>query len=141
MENTMRDPKTFEFSSRNKPMSRNVLYAENDRQMQSAIYKFLNGMGLEVALADNGFEALSLFLEGSYQIVITDNEMPFMDGLILATNIKKRSPATPVILLTDCDSDDDIDKLEAGKSLFSSIIFKPFRMNELQNAIEGALFY
>ena len=141
MENTMRDHETFEFSSRNKPMSRNVLYAENDRQMQSSIYKFLRRMGLEVALADNGFEALSLFLEGSYQIVITDNEMPFMDGLILAASIKKRSPATPVILLTDCDSDDDIDKLEAGKSLFYSIIFKPFRMNELQNAIEGALLY
>ena len=141
MENTMRDPETFEFSSRNKLMSRNVLYAENDKPMQSSIYKFLNRMGLEVALADNGFEALSLFLEGSYQIVITDNEMPFMDGLILAANIKKKSPATPVILLTDCDSDDDIDKLETGKSLFYSIIFKPFRMNELQNAIEGALLY
>ena len=64
-----------------------------------------------------------------------------MDGLILAANIKKKSPATPVILLTDCDSDDDIDKLETGKSLFYSIIFKPFRMNELQNAIEGALLY
>ena len=141
MENTMRDSNTFEFSSRYQPMSRNVLYAENDKPMQNTIYKFLKRMGLEVALADNGFEALSLFLEGSYQIVITDNEMPFMDGLILAANIKKRSPATPVILLTDCDSDDDIDKLEAGKSLFSSIIFKPFRMNELQNAIEGALLY
>ena len=141
MENTMRDHETFEFSSRNKSMSRNILYAEDDRQMQSAIYKFLNRMGFEVALADNGFEALSLFLEGSYQLVLTDYEMPFMDGLILATNIKKKSPATPVILLTGCDSDDNIDKLEAGKSLFSSIIFKPFKMNELQNAIEGALLY
>ena len=36
MENTMRNPKTFEFSSRNKPMSRNVLYAEDDRKMQGA---------------------------------------------------------------------------------------------------------
>ena len=141
MENTMRNPKTFEFSSRNKPMSRNILYAEDDKPMQSSIYKFLRRMGLEVALADNGFEALSLFLEGSYQIVITNNEMPFMDGLILAANIKRKSPATSVILLTDCDSDDDIDKLETGKSLFYSIIFKPFRMNELQNAIEGALLY
>jgi two-component system, OmpR family, copper resistance phosphate regulon response regulator CusR len=141
MENTMRDPKIFEFAGRKQTMSRNILYAEDDKPMQSTIYKFLKRMGLEVALADNGFEALSLFMEGSYQIVITDNDMPFMDGLILAANIKEKSPATPVILLTDCDSDDDIDKLEAGKSLFSSIIFKPFRMNELQNAVEGALLY
>ncbi len=141
MENTLQKTKTSEFKTLNQPVARHVLFAENDRSMQSAICKFLKGMGLEVTLADNGFEALSLFLDGSCKVVITENEMPFMNGLTLSENIKKRFPETPIILLTGCDSEDDIDKLETGKSLFYSIIFKPFSMNELQNAIEGALLY
>ena len=141
MEHTMCDPKTLEFAGRNQPITRNLLYAEDDRQIQSVIYKFCNRMGFEVNLADNGFQALSLFLEGSFQIVLTDYEMPFMDGLILAKNIKKMSPLTPVILLTGCGNEDEIDKLETGRSLFYSIIFKPFSMNKLQNAIKGALLY
>ena len=139
MENTMQE--TFEFSNRKQKMSRNILFAENDKRKQNTIYKFLKRIGLEVVLADNGVEALSLFVDGSFQIVLTDHELPYMDGLILATNIKKTSPATPIILLTDFDSEDDIDKLETGKSLFYSIIFKPFRMNELQNVVEAALIY
>ena len=141
MENILQGPKTFKFLHQKQAMSRNVLYADNEKPMQTIILKVLKRMGFEVVLADNGVEALSLFIEGYFNIVITDYRMPFMDGLILATNIKNRSPETPIILLTDCDSEDVIDKLERGKSLFYSIIFKPFRMNELRNAIEGALKY
>ena len=73
--------------------------------------------------------------------MITDFAITHMNSLLLAAHIRKLSPATPVILLVGGESEDDINDLETGKELFYSIIFKPFRMNELQNAIEGALMY
>jgi DNA-binding response OmpR family regulator len=94
-----------------------------------------------VTIVCSGFEALSLFVDSRFAIVIIDFAIPHMNSLILATNIKKISPSIPIILLVDGDNEDDIDKLETGRELFYSIIFKPFKMNELQNAIEGALIY
>jgi DNA-binding NtrC family response regulator len=92
-------------------------------------------------IASSGAEALSLFANSPFTIVVTDFAIHNMNSLNLATYIKKISPATPIILLVGGESEDDINQLENGKGLFYSIIFKPFKMNELQSAIEGALIY
>lgn len=140
MENTLKDPNPFDFSNQEKA-SINILYAEDEKPMQIIIFKILKRMGFAVTLANNGIQALSLFKEGSFSIVLTDFDMPFMDGLVLAARIKKISPGIPIIMLTGCDNEDDIEKLEAEKKLFYSILFKPFKIYELKNSIEGALAY
>jgi CheY-like chemotaxis protein len=63
--------------------------------------------------------------------------MPVMDGLRLATHIKKRSPSTPVILLTGSDREVVLKKVERGP--VDSVIFKPFGMEDLQKTVQGAL--
>lgn len=60
-------------------------------------------MGFEVALACNGLEALSLFIERRFDLVLTDLEMPIMGGWGLTRHIKERSPSTPVVLMTGTD--------------------------------------
>jgi CheY-like chemotaxis protein len=94
-------------------------------------------MGFEVALAANGIEALAVFLESSFDLVLTDFQMPAMDGLSLASHIKERSPSTPVILLTGCDRETVWKKVE--RALVDSVIFKPFRLEDLQRTVQGAL--
>jgi CheY-like chemotaxis protein len=94
-------------------------------------------MGFEVALAGNGIEALSVFLDSSFDLVLTDLQMPIMDGLSLASHIKERSPSTPVILLTGSDRETVRKKVERGP--FDSVIFKPFRLEDLQRTVQGAL--
>jgi len=57
--------------------------------------------------------------------------------LSLAGHIKERSPSTPVILLTGSDRETVWKKMERGP--VDSVIFKPFRMKDLQRTVQGAL--
>jgi CheY-like chemotaxis protein len=70
-------------------------------------------------------------------LVLTDFEMPAMDGLSLAGHIKERSPNTPVILLTGSDRETVRKKVERGP--VDSVIFKPFGLEDLKTAVQGAL--
>jgi CheY-like chemotaxis protein len=116
---------------------RRILVADDDRTIQKIVSKFLGFMGFEVALAGNGIEALAAFLESSFDLVLTDFQMPAMDGLSLARHIKARSPGTPVILLTG--SDRETVRKQVERAVVDSIIFKPFRLKDLRRTVHGAL--
>jgi CheY-like chemotaxis protein len=84
-------------------ISGRILVADDDKWVRGVLYEALEFMGFEVALAGNGIEALDVFAESSFDLVLTDLHMPAMDGLSLAGHIKKKSPSTPVILVAGCD--------------------------------------
>ena len=56
--------------------------------------------GHNTMISANGHNALQAFADGHFDLVITDQSMPLMSGVQLATAIKKISPQTPVVLLT-----------------------------------------
>ena len=133
----IKESKNFVFTKAGQTISRRILLAEDDKPVQNIIYRFLEFMGFEVSLADNGIEALAVFIEGSFEIVLTDFNMPVMNGLSLAIQIKKRSPSTPIILLTGSERGGIFKILKGGP--FYSVIFKPFKMTDLQRTVQGAL--
>jgi CheY-like chemotaxis protein len=116
---------------------RRILVVEDNKSVQHILSIILGSMGFEVALAKNGLEAFTLFVESSFDVVLTDLQMPIMDGSRLAHLIKEMSPATPVILLTGADMATVKEKAESG--LLDSVMFKPFKIDDLQNAVQGAL--
>jgi uncharacterized protein YjbJ (UPF0337 family) len=61
-------------------ISGRILVAEDNKAIKDIVSRFLEFIGFEVALAGNGLEALSLFLKTSFDLVLTDLDMPFMDG-------------------------------------------------------------
>ena len=63
--------------------------------------------------------------------------MPGMDGWTLARHIKKRSPATPVVLITGSEKETVLRKAK-GNSI-DSVLFKPFTLEDLQQTLQGAL--
>jgi CheY-like chemotaxis protein len=120
-----------------KAISKRILVADDNKVIRNAVSRFLEFMGFEVAIAGNGIEALAVFLESSFDLVLTDFQMPAMDGLSLAGHIKERSPSTPVILITGSDGETVRKKAEGGP--VDSVIFKPFRLQDLQSTVQGAL--
>jgi CheY-like chemotaxis protein len=62
--------------------------------------------GWDIAYAVDGNDALRQFESGPPDIVLTDLQMPDMDGLALVTAIKKDFPATPVVLITGAGSEE-----------------------------------
>jgi len=118
-------------------ISGRILVAEDNKAIKDMISWILEFIGFEVALASNGLEALSLFLKDSFDLVLTDLDMPVMDGWGLTSCIKERSPDTPVVLMTGEDSATLLRKVERWS--VDSVIFKPFEMEDLQRTVREAL--
>ncbi|MCF8145291.1 MAG: response regulator [Deltaproteobacteria bacterium] len=118
-------------------ISGRILVAEDNKDIKDMVSRFLKYIGFEVALAGNGLEALSLFLNASFDLVLTDLDMPDMDGWGLTSCIKKRSPDTPVVLMTGEDRETVLRDVERWP--VDSVIFKPFALEDLQRTVQGAL--
>jgi CheY-like chemotaxis protein len=137
MGETKKETKKSVSSNAGQAISRRILVAENNKSIQNVVSRFLDFMGFEVALAGNGVEALSLFLKNSFDLVLTDLEMPIIDGWSLTHCIKEKSPNTPVVLMTTADRETVLKKVERGP--VDSVLFKPFRLEALQRTVQGAL--
>jgi two-component system response regulator GlrR len=60
----------------------------------------LSRLGYEVSSADSGENGLRIILKNRFDIVLSDYEMPGMDGVAFACSIKKSSPRTRVVIMT-----------------------------------------
>jgi CheY-like chemotaxis protein len=78
--------------------------SEMDRRLLGGLLQ--NRGGWSVAFAVNGDDALTHFQPRPPDLVLTDLQMPGMDGLALVAAIKKDFPTTPVILMTGMGSED-----------------------------------
>jgi len=86
--------------------------------------------------ASSGNEALHILsLHENFQLVITDMEMPGMDGVALTKAIKQKNKNLPVIMLSSIG--DETKKKFPG--LFSSILTKPVKQHHLCNSIQTAI--
>jgi CheY-like chemotaxis protein len=84
-------------------------------------------LGYEVSSAENGAMALRIFL-GTVDIVLSDYEMPGMDGVALARRIKRSAPGTPVVLMTGAARETVL----SGKgAAVDRVLLKPFTLAEM----------
>ena len=109
-----------------------VLIADDDLSTLVTLEAFLESFGYEVATATNGREAFEMIQAGDYRLVISDWEMPDMDGIDLCRKVRQRQLGSYVyfILLTGRRMDADlVDGLNAGADDF---LRKPFNPEELR---------
>jgi CheY-like chemotaxis protein len=114
-----------------------ILVVDDEQAVRRALADTLAYLGYEVATANNGTEGLQLFLKDSFKLVVTDLQMPGMDGWTLAQRIKEASPNTPVILITGSEKEMILKRLKGGS--IDSVLFKPFTLQDLEHAVQGIL--
>jgi DNA-binding response OmpR family regulator len=117
--------------------NKSVLLAEDDDNLGLLLRNYLNMKKFETVLEINGTKALETFKKGSFDICIFDIMMPDMDGITLATEVRKINPEMPIIFLTAKSQKDDI--IEGFKSGADDYITKPFSMEELIYRINAIL--
>jgi YesN/AraC family two-component response regulator len=105
--------------------------AKHDRFILKEIVKNLGYQSLE---ADNGKAALSVFESESCDLVITDLNMPIMDGLTLLETIKQKQPFLPVIIVSANDEREYV--IKALRLGACDYITKPFEESEIQRSLE-----
>ena len=70
----------------------NILVVDDNDVFRMVVSKMLSRLGYEVSSADSGENGLNLFLKNKFDVVLSDYEMPGMDGVAFACSIKKTSP-------------------------------------------------
>jgi len=118
-----------------KPNLRRILVVDDEKGVRDAMEGILSDFGYEVAVASDGDEALVLLQDSPVDLVLTDLNMPGMDGLSLAKRIKKDS-SVPVVLITALDRRSVEPRLEG--SAVDSVLYKPFRVDELMAVVTKA---
>ncbi len=124
--------------------ARRILVVEDSVSMRSFVRNALEAgtaeVGeVEVTEASSGFDALRLLPRGPYDLVITDINMPDVNGLELVQFIRKseRHKATPVLLISTQNSDRD---RERGLALGANdYLAKPFTPENLCSAASRQL--
>ena len=117
-----------------------VLLVEDNPANQKVALTMLNILGCEVELAENGREAVRKVRERAYEVILMDWQMPIMDGLSAAKEIRcwEREHGveglTPIIAVTANALPGDRDRcIAAGMSDFLS---KPFALGDLRACLE-----
>jgi two-component system chemotaxis sensor kinase CheA len=85
---------------------RSLLVAEDSITSRTLLKNILETAGYDVTVAVDGLDALTILQGGKFDLVVSDVEMPRMDGFDLTTRIRadQRLAATPVVLVTALDS-------------------------------------
>lgn len=105
-----------------------ILVVDDEPQITRVLRTALVSNGHAVTVAQNGAEALELFLKAQPELVITDLAMPGMDGIELTRAVRQRS-SVPVIVLSVRSQ--DAQKVAALDEGADDYITKPFSIQEL----------
>ncbi len=115
-----------------------ILVADDNKTNREVISLYLKNLNCDFDLAENGLMVLEMLVQKSYDAVLMDVQMPDMDGLEAARQIRARERRTgghmPIIALTAGAMQEDVEEcLQAGMNAHVS---KPVRAQKLRDALE-----
>lgn len=113
-----------------------ILVVEDDFDIQELLQNFLQETGYEVDIAGVGVEALSIFVDGKYDLILLDIMLPKIDGYGVCELIRKQSDV-PIIMLTALNGEDD--QIKGLDLQVDDYITKPFSMPILIRKIAAVL--
>jgi hypothetical protein len=114
-----------------------ILIVEDNKINQMITKKILNKMGLQCDIVDNGEAAVDRVKEVSYNVVLMDIHMPGISGLEATKIIRSFDKELTIFALTAVTLEDKMHEFdEAG---FNDIISKPFRQEDFERKLYGAL--
>ena len=113
-----------------------ILIIEDNPDIMELLDNHLRGDGYETCLAYDGVEALSLFSQHEYDLILLDIMLPKIDGYGVCEFIRKQSQV-PIIMLTALDS--EADQIKGLDLQIDDYITKPFSMSILKRKIAAIL--
>lgn len=113
-----------------------ILVIEDDERLADAVRRGLNERGDVVDLAQDGVSGEELALNGDYDALLLDINLPKRDGLTVLRSLRQRGLATAIVLVTSRDTVEDVvEGLDAGADDY---IRKPFAFKEVAARLRSA---
>ncbi|MBM6959828.1 response regulator transcription factor [Bacteroides caecigallinarum] len=116
-----------------------VLLVEDDKNLSFILKSSLEQMigGYEVVSVANGKDGLDMLINENFDVIVSDVEMPVMDGVTMVQHIRKNHPSLAIIFITGLTTARDvINGYQAGADFY---IKKPFLPEELDAHIQAVL--
>lgn len=118
-------------------MKTRILVVDDERSMREMLCILLEREGYDAVEAKNAEDALNLFEASVYDLVISDIQMPGMNGIELLARIKKLSPEVPVLMITAFSTAEQaVDAIKLGAFHYFT---KPFNNDEIRALVRNAL--
>ncbi len=112
-----------------------ILIVDDNNELREILQEYLQAEGDLIHGASNGKDALLKHSHGTYDLIITDLNMPELDGMELMRKVRQDSEITEFIVITAYASLDTA--VEAVRVGAFDYIVKPFRMEELKVAVKN----
>jgi two-component system chemotaxis response regulator CheY len=116
-------------------MGKRIMTVDDSKTVRKVLNITLTQAGYEVIEAIDGKEALSLFSVNNIDLLVTDLNMPNLDGVDLIKQVRKKpgNRFMPIIMLT---SESQLDKKQEGKKAGASgWVTKPFKPEQLLSIV------
>jgi CheY-like chemotaxis protein len=114
-----------------------ILTVDDDPDLRELVRELLTAEGYIVAMAADGFSALKMLKTFHVDLLLSDLQMPDMDGVDLIRRARAANPALVGVLLTAALTDDPTATMEAAGA--SAYLLKPNDLEELGTIIEHVL--
>ena len=85
-----------------------ILIVDDESALRESVVAYLEDSGFVICEAANGKAGLEVFIREKPDLVLTDIQMPIMNGLAFLSEILKISPKTPVVVVSGAGSMDDV---------------------------------
>lgn len=113
-----------------------ILVVEDQKSISDVVSKYIENEGYRCEVASNGIEALDLFRQGEYDLIVLDVMMPGIDGFEVLENIRQFSNVPVIMLTARLDESDKIRGFDLGADDY---VIKPFSARELMRRIHAVL--
>ncbi len=118
-------------------MSKSILIVEDDEGVRKYLRELLSENGFTVTLATDGIEAMNSLAKLPPDLIVLDLGLPNMSGESVCSEVKKKYPGLPILILTAKDS---VASIVAGLNLGADdYMTKPFVAEELMARIRARL--
>src|ERR1700755_1303223 len=119
-------------------MSR-VLIADDEDSMRVLVARAIAMDGHETVTAQDGAEALEVLSReaGAFDLLLTDIQMPIMDGIALALTAARDFPDLTILLMTGFA--DQRERASGLNAIVYDVVTKPFSVADIRTAVADAL--
>jgi CheY-like chemotaxis protein/PAS domain-containing protein len=121
-------------------VGRRILVVDADGSVRSAAHELLDRYQCIVETAHDGAEARSMVrnlgADAQYDVIVADIRLPDMNGYELLVKLREVADYVPLVLMTGFGWDREHTILKARKEGLQFVLYKPFRLDQLVNAIE-----
>ncbi|QOG18406.1 MULTISPECIES: response regulator [Bradyrhizobium] len=116
-----------------------ILIADDEDSMRQLVARAIAMDGHEIVTAQDGAEALEILTreDGAFDLLLTDIQMPVMDGIALALSAARDFPGLTILLMTGFA--DQRERASNLNALVHDVVTKPFSVADIRTAVADAL--